>query len=77
MSKEEYAHTHLNKEYVGKHAPKQYQVWRVLGPAGPEETIYVEGLKKANELTMGCWDWEVRNSETGEYIKDEVLRRYQ
>ena len=25
------------KVYIGKHEKHEYRVWRVLGPAGPEE----------------------------------------
>ena len=55
MTREEYN----SKVYVGKHEPKQYFVWRVLGPAGPEQRFTVTGLKAAREAIYGCWDAEV------------------
>ena len=45
--------------YVGKHEKKFYYVWRVLGPAGPEEKLVVYGFDAAQESVKGCWDWEI------------------
>ena len=46
-------------DYVGKHSKKWYMVWRVLGPAGPVEEIYVFGRQEAEKLCKGCWDSEI------------------
>ena len=50
-------------EYQGKHAEKLYNVWRVYGPSGPEETIYVLGWDNAKKAVSGCWDYEVTTME--------------
>ena len=55
MTKEKWAE--LN--YVGKHEKRKYVVWRVLGPAGPTDTLTVLGLDAVKEAISGCWDWEV------------------
>ena len=69
MTKEKWNQlNNVEEEYVGKHAPKTYMVWRVLGPAGPQETIYVQGLDNAKQAILGCWDWEI-TSETGQPIR--------
>lgn len=59
MDRETYEKTH----YVGKHEQKDYNVWRVLGPAGPEERFTVHGLAAAKEAVKGCWDWEVTRAD--------------
>ena len=56
--------------YRAKHEKRWYSVWRVLGPAGPEETIQVYGRDEAREAVKGCWDWCVRDLETGEELKN-------
>lgn len=43
----------------GRHEKKQYNVWRVLGPAGPVETFSVYGIQAAAEAIYGTWDFEV------------------
>lgn len=54
--------------YKGKHEKRWYTVWRVLGPGGPEETIQVFGRDEAIKATLGCWDWCVKDTETGKEI---------
>ena len=54
-------------KYKSKHEKKWYNVWRVLGPAGPQEVLPAFGLGEAKELIKGCWDWEV-TTETGEIV---------
>jgi len=49
-------------DYVGKHEKKWYNVYRVLGPTGPEERFPVLGLDEAKEAAIGCWDWEVTDT---------------
>lgn len=54
---EEYVPKHAAKlAYKPKHAVKQYSVYRVLGPAGPEQKFTVYGTKAAEEAIRGCWD---------------------
>lgn len=48
-----------NPNYTPKHAKKLYRVYRVLGPAGPEESFDVYGIDKVREVILGCWDWDV------------------
>ncbi len=55
-------------EYIGKHEKRMYKVWRVLSAAGPEETIYISGLKEAREAILGCWDWTITEAETEKEI---------
>lgn len=55
--------------YQGKHEKRWYMVWRVLGPAGPEEKIKVYGREAARQAVIGCWDWVVRDFETGEEVR--------
>ena len=57
MTKETYDKHH--KEYIGKHEKKLYNIWRVLGPAGPQESFCVYGIGRAREAVKGCWDYEV------------------
>lgn len=66
MTTEKYHEMH--DEYVGKHEKKLYTVWRVLGPAGPQEQFDVLGLDEAIQATIGCWDWEVKDKVTGRII---------
>jgi hypothetical protein len=54
-------------QYRGKHEKQWYNVYRVLGPAGPEEEIRVYGRQEALNAILGCWDYEVRN-ERGEVV---------
>ena len=65
MTKEKYTESHI---YIGKHEPKQYEVWRVLGPAGPQERFVVHSLDQAKEAIKGCWDWEVTCLNTNEIV---------
>lgn len=65
MTKEKYKDTHI---YVGKHEPKDYVVWRVLGPAGPEEYFVVTGFDNAKQAIIGCWDWEIKRADTMEPV---------
>lgn len=67
MTKETYLESH-DLPYIGKHAKKWYDVWRVLGPAGPEETISVYGLDEAKKAVEGCWDYEITRYD-GKVIK--------
>ena len=59
MTKDSYNKYHSRPQYVGRHEKKWYNVWRVLGPAGPEERFPVYGLDEAREAIKGCWDYEV------------------
>lgn len=68
MTYEKYKETH----YVGKYEKKKYKVWRVLGPAGPSETITVYGLDAAKTAVQGCWDWEVKDMQ-GNIIRSDQL----
>ena len=70
-------------DYVGKHAKKWYRVWRVLGPAGPQEETFIFGRQEAEELCVGCWDWEIEpitpegiisGGNTNEQISGDVRR---
>lgn len=61
--------------YTGKHEKKHYNVWRVLGPAGPEETFTVYGIEEAGKAILGCWDWEV-TAMNGNTVEDSVLVKY-
>ena len=45
--------------YVPKHAAQWYNVWRVLGPAGPQESMQAYGLEEVRYLISGCHDYEV------------------
>lgn len=58
--------------YVPKHAKKWYNVWRVLGPAGPEERFPVLGAEEARQAIKGCWDWEVTDT-SGNLVPDSLL----
>ena len=62
-----------NDAYKGKHEMKTYTVWRVLGPAGPEQTLYVDGLNQAREAVRGCWDWVVTDPEGVEITSKVIL----
>jgi len=53
--------------YKPKHMKQWYKVWRVLGPAGPQEVLPAFGLEEAKKLIKGCQDWEVTNM-TGEVV---------
>lgn len=53
--------------YTPKHEKQLYNVWRVLGPAGPAELILVYGIEEARQSVVGCWDWEV--SCNGKVVK--------
>lgn len=53
--------------YKPKHMKQWYEVWRVLGPAGPLEVLPAFGLEEAKELIKGCWDWKV-TTETEEIV---------
>ena len=68
MTKETYGRV----TYKGKHEPRQYTVWRVLGPAGPEERLTVTGLPAVRAAVLGCWDWEVHNDK-GERVYDRFI----
>lgn len=57
-----------NDDYVGKHAKKWYNIYRVLGPTGPEERFSVLGLDEAREAIKGCWDYEVTDTK-GEIVR--------
>lgn len=58
--------------YKGKHEAKLYHIWRVIGPAGPEEMFVVYGIKFAKEAILGCWDFEVRD-ENGKDVTWAVI----
>lgn len=60
---------YVSEVYKGKHEPHNYKVWRVLGPGGPEETVYVVGKQAAKAAVNGCWDYEVTNMDTGKELK--------
>ena len=68
MTKETWNKYHPTAKYVGKHEKQWYNVWRVLGPAGPEQRFPVYGRDDAKEAVRGCWDWEV-TTMTGEIVK--------
>lgn len=53
----------INPYYEPKHGMKLYYVWRVLGPAGPQETICVYGIDNVKQAILGCWDWEVSTAD--------------
>ena len=65
MTKEDY----VSKVYVGKHEKHKYKVWRVLGPAGPEEDIIVYGKEELKEAITGTWDYEAIDLTTGEELR--------
>ena len=66
MTKEQYVESHI---YVGKHEPKNYIVYRVLGPAGPEDYQFITGLDNVKEAIKGCWDWEVTRADTKKLVR--------
>lgn len=72
MTREQYIANMRPEEYIGKHEKKNYKVWRVLGPAGPAETITVYGLDAVKAAVQGCWDWEVKDMY-GNIIRSEQL----
>ena len=45
-----------------------YNVWRVLGPGGPQETIPAYSLEEAQSLCAGCWDFDVTDAKTGKPV---------
>lgn len=49
-------------EYVGKHAPRYYNVWRVRRPYGPAEELLAYGIHEAQASILGCWEWEVTDT---------------
>ena len=64
MDKETFDKFHFGKHasktpYKPKHERKWYVVYRVLGPAGPEETFPVYGFDNAKEAVKGCWDYDI------------------
>lgn len=61
-----------SQPYKGKHEPKSYYIWRVIGPAGPEERFKVYGLKAAKEAILGCWDYEIHD-ENGKDVTLAVI----
>ena len=74
MTKEVWGKYHnLPAEYVGKHGPRYYSVYRVLGPAGPEENMLVYGIDAVKDAIRGCWDYEVCNLN-GKVIDERLLR---
>ena len=58
-----------NPNYIPKHAAQWYNVWRVLGPAGPQEIVPAYGLDEARRLTVGCWDAEITSAVDGKVVK--------
>lgn len=69
MTQKDYKKHHdIPDAYVGKHTKQWYNVWRALGPAGPEEHFQVYGREEAKEAVRGCWDYEITNLK-GEIIK--------
>lgn len=50
-------------EYKGKHEKQWYNVWRVIGPAGPQERFCVYGMDAVKKSILGCWDWEVTDEK--------------
>ena len=52
-----------NDFYVGKHEAKRMKVWRVLGPCGPTDEVWVNNLKEAAKSILGCWDYEIRDEQ--------------
>lgn len=58
----------------GKHAKQWYNVYRVLGPIGPDDTSKAYGLDEVRQLVTGCWDWEVTD-ENGNLVSDRVIFR--
>ena len=54
---------HEDKEYKGKHTAKLYSVWRVVGPAGPQERFDIMGFDNAKKAVDGCWDYEVKDMQ--------------
>ena len=60
------------KVYVGKHEKHEYRVWRVYGPAGPEETITVFGKEALKKATKGMWDYEVADITAGDAMYDSL-----
>ena len=73
MTKETWDRLHHPTEYVGKHAPKWYNVWRVLGPAGPQQEFLAYGLEEVKKAVKGCWDYEVTTTD-GQLIDERLLR---
>lgn len=67
MTRETYEKYH-NSDYVGKHEKQWYNVYRVLGPAGPEERFPVYGKDEAKRMIAYCWDWEVTDTK-GDIVK--------
>ena len=59
------------KVYIGKHEKHEYRVWRVHGPAGPQEIVTVHGKKELKEATKGMWDYEVADITLGEHLDYE------
>lgn len=72
MTRKEYETYVRPEQYAGKHFKKYYNVWRVVGPAGPEEQFSVEGLDKAAEAVYGMWDAEVTDM-SGRVISPYVV----
>jgi len=58
------------KVYIGKHEKHEYRVWRVLGPAGPEEVITVHGKEELSKAITGMWDYEVADITAGEQLEE-------
>lgn len=75
MTREQYIANIRPDEYIGKHELKNYNIWRVQGPAGPQERFSVCGLEKAAEYTLGCWDYSVTDMN-GKDIPMETLSYY-
>lgn len=73
MTRETYEKHHQG-EYTGKHGPKWYNVWRVIGPAGPEEELMVYGIKEAAKAVEGCWDYTVSEMNR-EIVSERKLRQ--
>ncbi len=66
MTKEKYQD--VKGLYEGKHAPKEYHVWMVIGPAGPIIERNIWGLDQAKQFVRGSWDHEIRRVEDGRII---------
>ena len=67
-----WTNTKHDDSYKGKHEQHEYTVWRVLGPAGPTETVKVKGKEELREALIGTWDAEIRD-EKGYELSQQAL----
>ena len=67
-------HFRPGKEYAGKHEKKWYNVYRVVGPAGPEEQFQVYGIDEARKTVQGCWDYEITAANARSLCKTDRER---